>query len=70
MSKVTVFVHDWKGGEFVTNSFVFDGDYEVAVQPDEILIILENVPDLLNKGEGTVKRIKAVFNHYDRVEVD
>jgi hypothetical protein len=68
MSKVTVFVHDWKDDD--TNSFVFDGDYEVAVQPDEILIILENVPDLLNKGGGTVKRIKAVFNHYDRVEVD
>jgi hypothetical protein len=68
MSKLTVYTWSFTDDEYDVHEF--DGDFEVAVQPEKTLVILENVPDLLNKGGGTVKRIKAVFNDFARVEVD
>jgi len=67
MSKVTVYT--WSFTDDKHDVHEFDGDFEVAVQPEKTLVILENLPDIA-KGEGTVKRIKAVFSDYARVEVD
>jgi len=69
MSKVTVWQTGYHTSEEVAH--VFEGNYDVAVQPEGVLVVLESVPDVSGKSEdGNVKRVRAVFSYYSRVMVD
>lgn len=52
------------------DKFEYSGNMDVAVQPEGVLVVLESMPDVTGKSEdGKMKRVRAVFAHYDRVEV-
>lgn len=69
MPNVTVYIDTYAHEELVD---VWEGDYDVALQQDGRLVVVEAMPDVLNENDGKpIPRIRCIYNgrYWEKAEV-
>jgi hypothetical protein len=70
MSKVTIKYDVYDDVDVRVEEIVYEGDYDIQVRPEKVLVVFENKPDIAGAKGETAPHVKAVYTEWHTVLVD